>query len=436
MPACFALLLGAVFLVLGCIEVIPGPTLFRISGGLFGAGGALAFVCWEQSFARYGIPIACQSILAASLLAVVPYLGLVFLARDVMVYPLACLLVPTCVLLLILSRVLDSKPAGASVDDAASRFAKTGEGMTSASHHVVETSYSGPSDWRHFLADAGAPLACVMMIGVVGPAVGSFASLGGMSDSLRAVLYQLASIAAIATLAVLWFRLRVRPTITGAFLVLVPVLAVAIFLFPFWSNGYQGFFLALGCYVFSLVSILMMVFCIELSECHDMSISVIYGLFAGGTYAAQVLGGALADVVASSSFPRQFQVVAVAALLVWGLSAIALVLMRRGANGLGHETSEPAVHMTTEVPASDPLSARCEELGSLYGLSPRELQVLELIGRGRDVGAIAEMLCLSRNTVRSHVSRLYSDLGVHNRQELIDLIDQSSDGRRAESNKL
>ena len=48
-------------------------------------------------------------------------------------------------------------------------------------------------------------------------------------------------------------------------------------------------------------------------------------------------------------------------------------------------------------------------------LSPRELEVLALLGHGLDTGAIADRLVISRKTVATHVQRILSKLGVHSR---------------------
>lgn len=56
---------------------------------------------------------------------------------------------------------------------------------------------------------------------------------------------------------------------------------------------------------------------------------------------------------------------------------------------------------------------------ALDRLSRRELEVLKLVGSGRNNAEIAERLWLSRNTVRSHVQRLMRKLGLRNRLCLI-----------------
>lgn len=52
-------------------------------------------------------------------------------------------------------------------------------------------------------------------------------------------------------------------------------------------------------------------------------------------------------------------------------------------------------------------------------LSPRERDVLALIGEGADDKTIAERLGLSHNTVRNHVARLYAKIGVNRRSAAV-----------------
>jgi PAS domain S-box-containing protein len=52
-------------------------------------------------------------------------------------------------------------------------------------------------------------------------------------------------------------------------------------------------------------------------------------------------------------------------------------------------------------------------------LSPRERDVLALVGEGLDDASIAERLGLSRNTVRNHVARLYAKIGVNRRSAAV-----------------
>lgn len=58
----------------------------------------------------------------------------------------------------------------------------------------------------------------------------------------------------------------------------------------------------------------------------------------------------------------------------------------------------------------------------VYGLSTRELEILDLFAQGRSANWIAEHLTISKNTVRTHLRAIYSKLDVHSRQELLDFL--------------
>lgn len=56
---------------------------------------------------------------------------------------------------------------------------------------------------------------------------------------------------------------------------------------------------------------------------------------------------------------------------------------------------------------------------ALSALTPREVEVLRLIGRGLDNTAIAQELVLTKRTVQNHISNIYGKLGVSSRAEAV-----------------
>ncbi|MCX6562740.1 MAG: response regulator transcription factor [Candidatus Aminicenantes bacterium] len=55
---------------------------------------------------------------------------------------------------------------------------------------------------------------------------------------------------------------------------------------------------------------------------------------------------------------------------------------------------------------------------TLDQLTPTEFQVLKLIGQGKSNDDIAEILFISKNTVRSHIKSIYAKLDTHSRLQL------------------
>lgn len=70
----------------------------------------------------------------------------------------------------------------------------------------------------------------------------------------------------------------------------------------------------------------------------------------------------------------------------------------------------------------DGIDERCRAVGERRGLSPREIEIMQYLCKGRSRPYIAETLYLSENTVRTHSRRIYGKLDVHNKQELLDLV--------------
>lgn len=62
-----------------------------------------------------------------------------------------------------------------------------------------------------------------------------------------------------------------------------------------------------------------------------------------------------------------------------------------------------------------PDAARIEQLG----ITPRELQILELIAAGLSTREIAEKLFVSENTVKTHSSRLFDKLDARRRTQAV-----------------
>ena len=84
----------------------------------------------------------------------------------------------------------------------------------------------------------------------------------------------------------------------------------------------------------------------------------------------------------------------------------------------------PAPEAGNAAPAPNQLDENCAHLGDEFGLTAREREVFVLLAHGRNGRYIMDHLVISRNTAKSHIKHIYSKLGVHSHQELIDLATQ------------
>ena len=68
------------------------------------------------------------------------------------------------------------------------------------------------------------------------------------------------------------------------------------------------------------------------------------------------------------------------------------------------------------------LLSGCQAVARASGLSERELDVLTHWLLGETAAEIAAALCVSENTVRTHVRHIYGKTGAHDRAELLELV--------------
>lgn len=111
-------------------------------------------------------------------------------------------------------------------------------------------------------------------------------------------------------------------------------------------------------------------------------------------------------------------------ILLAYLASMAMIFLLNDKNfstqRLFADLAEPPV----EVSAYDAIDRSCVQLGEEFGLTPREVEVMQLLCKGRSKSYIAETFLLSENTVRSHSKNLYRKLGVHSVQDMLALITQ------------
>lgn len=86
----------------------------------------------------------------------------------------------------------------------------------------------------------------------------------------------------------------------------------------------------------------------------------------------------------------------------------------------GQQTGETEAEDDSGGGGTSPLS----HLAAERGLSEREMDVLHLLLRGRNVPYICNELFIAKSTVQTHIKHIYRKLGITSRQQLIDLAEK------------
>src|ERR1700675_3887469 len=78
------------------------------------------------------------------------------------------------------------------------------------------------------------------------------------------------------------------------------------------------------------------------------------------------------------------------------------------------------VRVTVPVPVGQPFAVNSKKLEELE-ITPRELEILELMAKGLSNREIAEKLFVSENTVKTNSSRVFDKLGAKRRTQAVQL---------------
>jgi two-component system, NarL family, response regulator LiaR len=81
---------------------------------------------------------------------------------------------------------------------------------------------------------------------------------------------------------------------------------------------------------------------------------------------------------------------------------------------------KPPAVVIRDVPVAGPF-VRDEERRDRLGITPRELEILDLIASGLSNREIADRLCVTANTVKTHSSRLFDKLGAKRRTQAVQI---------------
>lgn len=196
---------------------------------------------------------------------------------------------------------------------------------------------------------------------------------------------------------------------TKAYRILFPVLTGLLIAWPFLDFKYSYFFSIafLAGYNFISTSVMYLI----ISETHKRHLDpyafmAVAMLFIRLFSAVGIVVGAS---VSSLNEPSSFKTMLVVAIGLYLLSMVLLLMLRGRSGKAARESGEEAFNRTAST------------LARKHRLTERETDILKQIARGRTAAYIGQELYLSPHTVRCHMKSIYAKLGVHSKQELIDL---------------
>lgn len=191
-----------------------------------------------------------------------------------------------------------------------------------------------------------------------------------------------------------------------------PILAVAFLLLPFAGSELKELFMLFATTVGTVGSTALFLIALRAPSDGIPAIGA-YGLFSGFMHVFLLCGlmASLGDLQEIS--PAAYAVIA--SLIVYSMFLILFASQRRSE---AKQSASGVVFFGDRESFHD----SCRSIAEEKGLSKREAEIMEMVILGKGVDAIAENLCISTHTVRTHNKNIYKKLGVHTKAELLELV--------------
>lgn len=246
----------------------------------------------------------------------------------------------------------------------------------------------------------------------------------GSVDAMRALSFASSALMLLLlAIPVVVFKQNVR--IENAFKLILPIVATGFLLLPIIWNGFGGIvnaFVGAGSYAAGLV-----LWCLAADSArkHQLSAFTTFCLALGVTTLANALGKAFGYFGGRALTEGDISITAISLVSLYLLSMIALFLFKRQKpKGITKVERIIEKEVITEAPADEHdevRAATCRALAAQHDLTDREADALMLLSQGQSVASIAHQLGISENTAKTHIKKIYRKLGVHSKQDVIDL---------------
>lgn len=241
-------------------------------------------------------------------------------------------------------------------------------------------------------------------------------ALGGPLSSAGMLAMALIVFAAAAL-----FTDRIR--VESLFRASMPLMAVGLLLASLLvqqSSELASFFISA-----SYAAFLIMIMAIMCDLAYRLSVNPLwlFGIERFIRFATYALG--------ANAFPwlNSHDVLGMPAQTILGIAAIVLILCSTTLlftdRNLLRDWSVPLNDGSDELDQAR-LISRCNQIAREHRLSSREQEVFLLLVEGEDVAGIEKRLFIANGTAKSHVQHIYKKVGVHSKQELLDVVSSPS----------
>ena len=229
-------------------------------------------------------------------------------------------------------------------------------------------------------------------------------------------LFLLATVLSAATLALAASKATKSAAVRITCRTSMCVLVFLTLLTPIVSDlGLAADLTTLVCYC--MFSMLAWLYLTLTARAYPVSVIELFGLGLGASYLGCLAGTFFGGVLVSFCTPG-YRFLSFIALLCAGAILAALLFIA------DEQVFARLIDADDDRPqAPRRFMLRVQQVAQEYGLTPKETEVFTLAAKGRTTQRIREELGLSTGTVNTHLAHIYKKLDVHDRQQMLDLVE-------------
>lgn len=405
---------GMALQFLGDVELARMLPWLLFGGLCLGAGDALMQLLWARLCKGFSLQVTYTFVLVGNLGSLAVYLAITLLPVPLIVPATAVLFVGASLCVL---RALRVRPPLAS------------EFSAPVLHGAIGRL------WRPVL---GTAVFCFMS--------GLMMQISGQQELSLATVQQTSIVSSAVVIVVLLVPVLAisKPiNVERVFKTALPLSAGGFLLLPILGNAAGGIVNAFAQLGSMVAGIILWCLLADMARDTKLPTALVFSLALGCTNLSQLAGVLVGFFWADNLAQGGVALTAVALVSLYLLSMLSLVVFRertsadedealrmpsgemawgkpeaRGAMGAAADCADGGIG----APDSSRLEERCRRIAEERLLTPREGDIFELLAQGRTVHGISEKLCVSENTVKSHIKSIYQKLAIHTRSELIELV--------------
>lgn len=398
---------------------LPGITALGISAIFTGLGSGLLLLFWGKAYSQVGGPQTAAETSVAFILATL--LVPIFVLSPFVMQIIVVTVLPFASLAILLRELKASekqehqdKPLSTqSTDQDAESREQTKEVSSQWKLETVGL------DWKRLL------LKLVLSSGIFGIIVSIMTSVfsGSTSFGFNLMLPLSAFVAGSITLCVLFFSRRLELAFT--YRPVLVLMSLGCCLLPFLNDsGNIAYFLTMSGYLcFEIMNWVMLS---DICFRFNLPAYRVFGFgraaISGGVFIGALLGRYLnthfvfdLEMSAALSFAMIFVLIIVYTFTLTERD-VAKITRQRARIPIASDEGSPDEHSLT-------LEEKVMIIAEQHDITGRGVEVLVLLAKGRTGTRIEQELYMSRGTVNTHLRRLYQKLGIHTKQEFLDMLE-------------